>query len=49
MIGYIDVSSFSDGKKILLKTENGLGYEVNYAYYAQVGTTRGLYLSPYNR
>jgi Holliday junction resolvasome RuvABC DNA-binding subunit len=38
MIGYLkgEVLS-SDGKKVLLKTEFGIGYEVNYAYYADVG------------
>jgi Holliday junction DNA helicase RuvA len=44
MIGYLkgEVLS-SDGKKVLLKTEFGIGYEVNYAYYADVGVDLEIY------
>tara|TARA_B100001971_G_scaffold214585_1_gene252863 strand:- start:73640 stop:74242 length:603 start_codon:yes stop_codon:yes gene_type:complete len=38
MIGYINGEVLnSDGKKILIKTEFGLGYEINFAYYANIG------------
>lgn len=38
MIGYISGEVLSsDGKKILIKTEYGLGYEINFAYYANIG------------
>lgn len=44
MIGYLkgEVLS-SDGKKVLLKTELGIGYEVNFAYYADVGSDIEIY------
>lgn len=38
MIGYINGEVLSsDGKKVLIKTDLGIGYEINYAYYANVG------------
>jgi len=44
MIGFLSGEVLSsDGKKLLLKTELGIGYEVNYAYYADVGAQIEIY------
>lgn len=45
MIGYISGEVLSsDGKKILIKTEYGLGYEINFAYYANIGELIEVYI-----
>tara|TARA_Y100000780_G_scaffold227170_1_gene242535 strand:- start:5810 stop:6400 length:591 start_codon:yes stop_codon:yes gene_type:complete len=38
MIGYLEGTTiFSDGKKLIINTNSGVGYEVNYAYFAKEG------------
>jgi Holliday junction DNA helicase RuvA len=45
MIGYIQGKVlFSDGKKALLLTNQGIGYEINYGYFLQANTEIGLYI-----
>jgi Holliday junction DNA helicase RuvA len=44
MIGYIQGKVlFSDGKKAVLLTNSGIGYEINYGYFLQADTDVGLY------
>jgi Holliday junction DNA helicase RuvA len=44
MIGYIQGKVlFSDGKKALILTSQGVGYDLNYGYFLQANTTIGLY------
>lgn len=44
MIGYIQGKVlFSDGKKALLLTNSGIGYEINYGYFLQADTDVGIY------
>jgi Holliday junction DNA helicase RuvA len=45
MIGYIQGKVlFSDGKKALVLTNQGIGYEINYGYYLKADTEIGLYI-----
>lgn len=44
MIGYLQGKVlFSDGKKALILTNQGVGYEINYGYFLQADTEIGLY------
>jgi Holliday junction DNA helicase RuvA len=44
MIGYVQGKVlFSDGKKALVLTNQGVGYDLNYGYFLQADTTIGLY------
>jgi len=45
MIGYIQGKVLSaDGKKAIILTSSGVGYEVRYSYYVEAGTEIGLYI-----
>jgi Holliday junction DNA helicase RuvA len=46
MISYLDGEiKYSDGQTIIIKTNSGVGYELNYAYFGQVGSEIELYCS----
>ncbi|MBG60078.1 MAG: hypothetical protein CMJ16_06415 [Peredibacter sp.] len=45
MIGYLEGTTiFSDGKKLILNTNSGVGYEVNYAYFSSPGETTKVFV-----
>lgn len=45
MIGYLEGRVvFSDGKKLILQTSSGVGYEVNFAYFATVGESSEIFI-----
>ncbi|MEX1099465.1 MAG: Holliday junction branch migration protein RuvA [Bacteriovoracaceae bacterium] len=45
MIGYLEGKVLcSDGKKILLLAQNGVGYEVNFAYFIALGSEASVYI-----
>ena len=45
MIGFIQGKViYSDGKKAIILTNSGVGYELNYGYFLQSGTELGLYV-----
>lgn len=45
MIGYIQGKVLdTDGKKAIILTESGIGYETNYGYFLEVNTTIGLFI-----
>ena len=45
MIGFIQGKVLdTDGKKAILLTESGIGYEINYGYFAQKDSNIGLFI-----
>jgi Holliday junction DNA helicase RuvA len=45
MIGYLQGKILdTDGKKAILLTESGIGYEVNYGYFLEANTTTALFI-----
>lgn len=45
MIGYLQGRViYSDGSKLLLLTDSGIGYELNYSYFVSIGETTGVYI-----
>lgn len=46
MIGYLQGKTiFADGQKAIILASNGIGYEVNCAYYVNKGSETGFYIS----